>query len=234
MAPLRTMIARANSRVYSFANKHPAVGPLVFVSSTLYFFIQITVAWVWSPPYSVVTNAISDLGNSACGPYRGAYVCSSRHWLMNVGFVGLGLIMAAGSWLIFQEFTEHSPRQRLFAKAGFSLMAAAGVGTVLVGVFPENTVHAMHLLGAGLAIGLGNIAILALGVSLPLPEGLRKSMIVMSVISLSALVLFTANRDMGIGPGSMERIAAYPETFWLIRFGLYMTKSHRTRAVPAT
>jgi hypothetical membrane protein len=232
--PLRTMVVRANTHVFSFANKHPAVGPVVFISSVLYFFIQIAVAWVWSPPYSVVKNAISDLGNSACGSYRGAYVCSSRHWLMNFGFIGLGLIMAAGSWLIFQEFTEHSPRQKLASKVGFSLMAAAGIGTILVGIFPENGIHFLHMFGAGIAIGVGNVAIVVLGLALPLPEGLRKSMIVMGVVSLSALVLFAAQRDLGIGAGSMERIAAYPETFWLIRFGLYMTKSHRTRQLPAT
>ncbi len=231
MAPMRTMLTRANARVYSFANRHPAVGPIVFVSSTLYFVVQIAVAWVWSPPYSVVKNAISDLGNTRCGSYQGAYVCSSRHWLMNSGFVGLGVIMAAGSWLIFQEFSEHSAGQRLGAKVGFSLMAAAGVGTSIVGIFPENSVHFMHVLGAAGAIGLGNVAIVILGLALPLPEGLRKSMVFMGVVSLTALVLFAAHRDFGIGAGSMERVAAYPETLWLIRFGLYMTKNRPDRAL---
>jgi hypothetical protein len=39
-------------------------------------------------------------------------------------------------------------------------------------------------------------------------------------------VLFGTDRYFGLGAGSMERIAAYPETLWLIRFGLYISRNH--------
>ncbi len=227
-SPRHSLVARANARVYGYANRYWWLGPLIFASATLYFYLQIVVAWAWHPPYSLVTNAISDLGNNACGPYRGAYVCSPRWLVMDITFVGLGLVMAVGSWFICQEFVERSSSQRLVAKIGFSLMAIAGVGTMLVGIFPENQIHFMHFIGAALAIGLGNVAIMILGVGLDLDESLKKSMIFGSVVSLTALVLFGTQHSFGIGAGTMERIAAYPESVWLIRFSLYLSKNHRT------
>jgi hypothetical membrane protein len=236
MSPLKAMVTRVNARTKSFANRHPWIGPAVFMLSALYFLAQIVVGWVWNPPYSAVHNVISDLGNTKCGLYGGAYVCSTRHVVMNIAFILLGVVMAVGSLLIYQEFTERTPPERRAAFIGFVCLAVAGLGTALVGFFPENTVHFMHVGGAAVAIGLGNVGIFILGWVLPLPEGLRRSMLFMSVISITAMVLFGTHRYFGLGAGSMERIAAYPETVWLIRFGLYISRNHfstRTASAPS-
>jgi len=202
------------------------VGPLLFVSSALYFYAQIATAWVFGPPsYSLVTNTISDLGNTACGRYDNAYVCSPRHTLMNVSFIFLGVVMVAGSALLYQEITAQR-RERVAGLLGFGLMALAGLGAILVGAFPENTSGALHITGAGLAIGAGNLGIFVLGALLSLPEAMRRYMLLFSVTSLTALVLFAAHRYFGIGAGTMERIAAYPETIWLISFGLFIWRFH--------
>jgi len=145
---------------------------------------------------------------------------------MDAVFVLLGLVMASGSLLLYQEFTERPRREQRAALAGFTLMAFAGVGTMLVGLFPENTISYMHITGAGIAIGGGNLGILILGLVLPLPEGLRGSMIGLSIVSIVALICFASGHYFGIGGGTMERIAAYPETVWLIRFGLYISHNH--------
>jgi hypothetical membrane protein len=105
----------------------------------------------------------------------------------------------------------------------------AGVGAVLVGVFPENTSHALHLAGAVLAIGGGIVAIFVLGWALELPERLRTFTRFWAPVALAALVLFACHRDFGIGAGTMERIAAYPVTIWLIAFGCYMGRDHVKR-----
>jgi hypothetical membrane protein len=219
-------MAVTRSKTKTFTDHHPWVGPLVFMSSGLYFLAQIVVGWVWHPPYSVIKNTISDLGNTACGRYGGRYVCSPRHDLMDAAFIFLGLVMSVGSLLIYQEFTEKEQRERVAALIGFICMAIAGVGAIFVGAFPENTVHVMHIIGAGLAIGVGSLGILVLGFALPLPEGLRSFMLFFATLSLTAIVLFASSRYFGIGPGGMERIAAYPETVWLIRFGIYISRNH--------
>ena len=221
---------RFRTRLKSFSDRYPWLGPLVWVSSVVYFAAQIAVGWIWSPPYSAAHNTISDLGNTHCGLYGGSYVCSPRHVLMNGAFIFLGAVMAIGSLLIYQAFLEVPTGERIAAFIGFSLMAVGGLGAVLVGVFPENTFPAAHGIGAGLAIGAGNVGIFVLGLVLRLPEGLRIRMLLLSALSLTAVLLFALHRDFGIGPGTMERIAAYPETVWLIRFGIYISRDHYSPA----
>jgi hypothetical membrane protein len=202
---------------------HPSLGPVIFTAATLYFVVQIIVAWVFVPSYSLVSNSISDLGDTSCGGYGSPGMCSPRWWLMNyAGFVLLGLIMVIGSALLYHEFTGRRPRERRAAMIGFALMALAGIGSILVGFFPENQNRTMHILGAFLALAIGNIAILVLGGVLTLPESMRRSMLVFSSLALAALLCFAAHRSFGIGQGMMERVAAYPVTIWLITFGLYI------------
>jgi hypothetical membrane protein len=134
--------------------------------------------------------------------------------------------MVVGSALLYHEFTQRAPRERRTAMIGFGLMALGGLGAILVGFFPENVNSTMHIFGAFLAIGLGNVAIFALGAVLTLLESMRRSMLTFSTLSLAALVCFASHKYFGIGAGIMERLAAYPETIWLITFGLYVWRFH--------
>jgi len=206
-------------------NTHPLLGPGIFTAASLYFVVQIIVAWVFIPSYSLVSNSISDLGETSCGGYGSPGMCSPRWWLMDyAGFFLLGLIMVIGSALLYHEFTDRVPHERYAAMIGFSLMALAGLGSIIVGFFPENDNRTMHILGAFLAIAIGNIAILVLGGVLTLPESMRRSMLIFSSLALAALLCFASHRFFGIGRGMMERVAAYPVTIWLIAFGLYVRR----------
>ena len=218
---------RSNNRVVRWIGEthdaHPSLGPAIFTTAALYFVVQIIVAWVFLPSYSLVSNSISDLGETSCGGYGSPAICSPRWWLMDyAGFVLLGLVMVMGSALLYHEFTERVPRERRAAMFGFALMALGGLGSILVGFFPENENRTMHIIGAFLAIAIGNVAILVLGVVLTLPESMRRSMLMFSSLALAALLCFASHRFFGIGRGTMERLAAYPVTIWLITFGLYI------------
>ncbi len=214
---------------------HPFLGPAVFTLASVYFIVQIIVAWVFIPGYSVVSDSISDLGETSCGGYGSPALCSPRWWLMNyAGFILLGLVMVLGSALLYHEFTGRSPRERRAAMCGFGLVALGGVGSILVGLFPENENGRMHFVGAFLAIAIGNVAILVLGSVLTLPKSLRRSMLMFSSIALVALFCFASHRSFGIGRGSMERIAAYPVTIWLIIFGLYVWRFEIRRGPTVT
>jgi len=221
------------ARVKSFADDHRWIGPSLWMASVLYFLDQIFVGWVWHPPYSFVSNTISDLGNTRCGQYGGSYVCSPRNLWMNVGFVGLGLVMSSGALLLHQEFTERERRERRASFWGFLCLGLGGLGVILVGVRPENTVRILHLTGAGLAIGIGNLGILLVGFAVRLPVRLRGYSIFFSLVSLVALLLFAFQRYFGLGAGGMERLAAYPETIWMIRFGIYVSRDHYLKRVTA-
>lgn len=215
----------AARRLAVFTDKYPLLGPLIWLLSLQYFAVQVVTAAAWPyPGYSWTHNLISDLGNTSCGSYAGRPVCSPQHALMNASFILLGLTMALGALLIYQEFRES--RASLL---GFSLMALAGAGTVLVGLFPENTISLMHDIGAALALVIGNVSLLVLALALKrLPPALRLYSGLTGVITLVAFLLFRLQLYLGLGQGAMERLVSYPQTVWLIVFGLYMTHSHRS------
>lgn len=130
--------------------------------------------------------------------------------------------MAGGSLLIYQEF-----RERRDTLIGFSLMALAGFGTILVGLFPENTIPRLHIIGASLPFVLGNISLIVLGLAIfSFSKVWRLYTVASGVIPLLALFFFVSQHYLGLGIGSMERVVAYPQTVWLIFFGLYMMRSH--------
>ncbi len=207
-------------RVAVFTNQYPFVGPIVWILSIQYFLAQLVAAAAWtSPAYSWTRNVISDLGNTACGPYADRVVCSPQHSLMNGSFIMLGLTMALGSLLIYQMFQRS--RSSLI---GFSMMAAAGVGAILVGAFPENTVSSLHAIGAFLALGVGNVAMIILSLALrQVRRGFRIYTLISGVVATAAFVLFVFGIYLGFGAGGMERLAGYPQTLWLIVLGIYMS-----------
>lgn len=208
-------------RLKSFTDRYPYLGPLIWFATVEYFVIQYFVAASWPIPYSLLRNPISDLGNTNCGVYEGRHVCSPQHELMNFAFVALGVLMAAGAPLIGQEF-----RERRLAVVGFGGMALAGVGTVLVGLSPENVNHTLHVLGAAGPFFVGNVALIVLSCTLVMPMSVRVLSGTAGGVGLVGVFLFVLGVDLGLGQGGMERVAAYPQTIWLIIFGMYMSRNH--------
>jgi hypothetical membrane protein len=214
---------KMSKRIRTFNDKYPLVGPTFWIVSVQYFLTQLIVAHAWLLPfrYSFSLNTISDLGNSACNLYSDRFVCSPLFAWMNSSFIVLGITMIAGSALIYQEFRESSG-----SKLGFILMALAGFGTILVGVFPENTISALHFAGAGLPFLIGNIALLVFAFSLDIPKVFKAYTLLSAIIALVGLVFFVTHSYFGLGQGGMERVVAYPQTIWLILFGIYMSRNH--------
>jgi hypothetical protein len=104
----------------------------------------------------------------------------------------------------------------------------------VVGVVPENvnTAH-LHTAGAIAGIGIGQLGVLILGLVLrAIPDWLREFMLVTSLIVLLAGISIVGNRHFGVGAGTLERAAQYPESVWLILFGVYISRDHfRTHVI---
>lgn len=212
-------------RVQAFTNKYPLLGPLIWILSVQYFAVQFYVASRWPVPFKYDEHLISDLGNTACGVYSDRLVCSPDYALMNWSFIMLGITMALGALFIYQGF-----RKTRATFIGFILMALAGFGTFLVGMFPENTIGWAHALGAALALGVGNLSLLFLAFGLrQVRQGFRLYTFSSGMLSLIVLGLFVFNINFGLGQGTMERIVSYPQTAWLILLGLHMSAT-RIRA----
>ena len=216
------------NRIATVSHQRPRLGPLLYLSCLQYFIVQVVVAELWNPSYSWSRDTISDLGNTVCGSFNGRRVCSPSHDLMNLSFVVLGATMVFGSMLIRQANLGQRG-----SSTGFRCMEIAGVGVVIVGLFPENSVSALHGLGAALAFVLGNIAIIVLGVTLKLPLMLRVISICLGVLALAALVTYASSHFVGLGEGGIERVVAFPQTIWLIALGAYLMWSSRRRLSPS-
>ena len=205
------------NRIATVGRQSPWLGPLLYLSCAQYFIVQVIVGEQWNPPYSWSRNTISDLGNTFCGTFNGHAVCSPTHDLMNLSFVLLGVAMLIGSLLNRQA----NLAQRR-SSIGFASMEIAGAGAVLVGLFPENSVSALHGLGAALAFVLGNLAIIVLGATIKIPPLLRVVSVSLGVLALTALVGYASSHFVGLGQGGIERVVAFPQTVWLVVMGAYM------------
>ncbi|MEY9968488.1 putative membrane protein [Streptacidiphilus sp. MAP12-16] len=188
-----------------------------------YFICQIVVAAQWNTPYSWTRNFISDLGNTACGPFstphgQVAYVCSPAHTTMNVSFIVSGILAGVGIVLLRPLWTE-----RRSVTVATWLWIASAAGKALVGLAPENTSIALHTLGA-LNIPCGGVAVLLLsrrggGLGCPWERaGLALGRIGLVGATLSITGQFTTH--LPLGAGLAERLASYPANGWMVLIGV--------------
>jgi hypothetical membrane protein len=209
------MRPRRPAKVHSA--RYPKLGPILYVSSIQFFAVQIFVAMQWNPPYSLARDTISDLGNTACGTFNSRPVCSPLHGLMNASFIVLGIAMTAGSILISRKFAKSRA-----ATVGFAAMAASGIGVIIVGIFPENSIPAFHGLGAAIPFTLGNAALIIIAAAPVLPAALRLYSFLSGTLAVLALVSYSSSHYLGLGEGGIERVVAYPQVVWLIVIGIFL------------
>ena len=166
---------------------------------------------------------ISDLGSTACGSAHrpaSAVHCSPWHAAMNASFVIVGITMAAGALLTRRAF-----RSGWQGSLAAVLFVAAGIGVILVGLYPENENATTHLAGAAVNFVAGNTALMLFGFALPASSPrrwLRWFSIAAGFAGLLATMLIASHRDLGLGPGTIERCAAYTTSSWQIVAGLVL------------
>ena len=208
-------------------------GALAWVIAVQFFVTQVVVATAWSRPFSLTSDYISDLGNTACGAYPAGsthLVCSPWHLAMNTSFMVLGITMVVGALLTRDAF----PRGWVRTLA-MGLFTLAGAGVFVVGVYPETTENARHVLGAGLNFVAGNIAMIVYGLALAQRPGVQVARVRVSLVTgtlgMLATLLFVSGHFLGIGLGGMERVAAYPMTVWQIVMGVALLRDGQRTAL---
>jgi hypothetical membrane protein len=123
-------------------------------------------------------------------------------------------------------FFHRSYRNRLFT----GLLVLAGAGAMGVGVFPENY-SIMHEIVSDIAFIFGGLLPIAAYRLVRKPFSYLS--VVMGVLSLSAMALLSAQYTfslgeqyfLGLGPGGMEKMIAYPILLWQTAFGGYLMAS---------
>jgi hypothetical membrane protein len=213
-----------------------AGGALWILATLQYAVVQVVVAAAWHhPPYSWLSNYISDLGNTACGRFTvphgtPAYVCSPLHATMNGSFIATGILTIAGAVLLRRLW----PHGRL-AAAALVLWVITGLGKVAVGLVPENTNISLHLLAAfNIPVGCAAILLLSLAIRRA-GRAVSIAGIVLAALGLAGTALSTAGQFagsalyLGLGAGGMERVADYPGSLWVLMIGILAVLTAATR-----
>jgi hypothetical membrane protein len=207
------------------------LGALAWLLAAQFFVAQIVVASAWTQPFSLKTRYISDLGNTACRPYpspSSVIVCSPWHAVMNASFISVGITMAIGAILARRAF-----KAEWRTSLAVVLFVAAGAGVMMVGIYPENENISYHSIGAGINFLGGNLALILFGTAVPSMPSRSQFMwfsIVAGIVGLIATILFASRHDLGLGPGGIERFAAYTTTIWQIVAGLILLRQYAVQS----
>jgi hypothetical membrane protein len=194
-------------------------GAVCWTLSVLYFPAQAIVQAASARPYSLATQVISDLGNTACGPA----VCSPLHGLMNATFIAVGLLHAAGALTAQQAWPPG--KQRTLSAAlltrtlGAALLVLAGNGLLWAGASPENVDPAVHKTAALMGLAGLNAGMLVLGL-MTLPLARRIGVLAIAAGTVGGLGLLLLLRPaLGLPPGITERVADYPGAVMIVVLG---------------
>ena len=184
------------------------------IAGTAFFIggVQYSVAFVLAevlyPGYNVSSNYISDLGATCREASCQVYQPSAT--IIDASLITFGLLILLGSY----EMTRLNAPRLLVA-----LVVIAGVGGVLNGAFSETAMNA-HLV-ASLVFNV-SAALAAVAAYRIENAPLRYFSVAMGIATLAAIALLAMNSYLGLGPGGMERMAAYPILLWTIGFGGYL------------
>jgi hypothetical membrane protein len=200
-------------------NRRESTGAFAWILTLQFFVAQGVVQYAWTTPFSLTHNMISDLARVTCGPlYRAPGIdvaCSPWHAVMNASIILNGILIPAGAYL-----TRSAWPARPAMTIALVMIALSAPGHVAVGLFPSDTGPAMHMLGAGIILVLGNPGIVLAG--LAMWRGMRALAVGSLILGIGGIVgtlLFLYFIDLGIGLGGMERVAFYPLPLWCAMMG---------------
>lgn len=197
-----------------------AGGALLLVNAVQHLVVEAWSARAW-PGYSYARDFVSELGDA-----------SPLHAAMNASFVVNGMLLLAAMLLLTRLVDR---RQRLLT----TLAAAYAVGMAGVAAVqrsPESVAdgtYAIHMVGAALALGAGNLIAVVVGVEsrrIGAPAWYRTVSIALGIAGLVGLV------GIGVLSGEhpapvLERLSVYAiNAWWLITGGCLVTA--RLRAGP--
>ncbi|HTS14132.1 MAG TPA: DUF998 domain-containing protein [Candidatus Sulfotelmatobacter sp.] len=201
------------------------LGAASWLATPLFFAGQIVAQAAWKGShYSILSNAISDLGVTACGNVTivgsTAYYCSPLHAVMNGAFLVTGACLVAGAFLTWGWW---QPGRRSL-RAGIAMVAIAGAGKALVGFEPIDVNAALHVVGS-IGMPLGNIGLVLVAVGLRgHASRLAWFSLVSGVIGSMAFALFLGTNNLA---GLWERVASYPVVVWCVVAGLWIIAATR-------
>jgi hypothetical membrane protein len=211
----------------------PGLGPLIPIQArraggvlllgSVQFVVAMIVVQLKYPGYSDIGNSISDLG----GPHSPWAV------VVNASVIVLGLLSILAAYLLLSAFNR-----RLSRTLGLGFLGIAGIGAILVGIFPENSTALnghMHGIAADLAFIASGLALIILPLAMLRDtrwDGYRAFTFLLGVITLVAIVLYSTKVWGPLGLGGMERLIVAPILLWAIVVGIHLLTLPTYQRVP--
>ena len=183
-------------------------------------------AWVQSryAGYSMLTNYISDLGNTSTSPLP---------MVFNVSIIVLGVFAFLGILLAWGGFPRGGSRV-----VGLFLLLIASIAAILVGLYPENvngTVHDTASLLVFLPAGLA-LVIVSNGMKQgTMWFGYRAFTLILGLVILLSLAYYAPTQAYNTtwDPGLIERLIVYPILLWAVVVGIHLARLPRFSAPAA-
>lgn len=216
--------AMAGERYGPLVHRSVRHGAILYIVAVVQFLIGMAVTQLlYGPPtYNLLNNYISDLGADNCGPFGNAQVCSPGHDVFNVSIVILGVLLILGTLLIRTAFPPRGTRT-----VGLGLLILAGLGSIGVGLSPEDVNLTIHSTSAALAFVGAGLALLILGVAMFRDtrwDGFRAYTMLSGLVGLIAFVLFFTHTYGPLGVGGMERLIVAPVLLWALIVGVHLVR----------
>lgn len=206
-----------------FSNLGPktTAGFLLFAGGLIILF-GIMLAEFTFPGYSESDNYISDLGNFG---YH-----STPAYIFNVAIIIFGAMALYAGYLL---------RTALDKWLGI-IIILCGIGGIGVGIFNEGTILPIHYISAFTVFIIGGIGIFySARVYYKAPISYifyALSLVVLFFITFVLYNMLSGTHDpirLGLGPGGMERMVAYPTIFWTLATGVYLLAQESMKAKTA-
>lgn len=210
---------RAPGTTRTWVRERQAAGLLLLVAGAGVLLAVMTAEVLYPAAYDSTVNTVSDL--AAMRPDDVVRQPSAD--IFNITMIAAGLAIAVASGLLARTAARLST---VFP------LGALGVGMLLVGVFPGNTVMAVHQWVALLAFLGGGLAALLTARLLPRP--LRPVQVLLGAGALAFLFGYELFQDAALfdalGEGGTERWIVYPVALSLVVLGSSLASAQPTSA----
>ena len=224
--PRDTVSERYGPRVHRAVHH----GAILLLVGVVVFIAGMAITQIgYGSSYSLTNNFVSDLGAVHCstvsaGSLGGSsrYVCSPWNVVFNATIIVMGVLTLVAAVLLRTAFPVRRSRT-----VGLILLALVGVGSIGVGLAPEDTNVIVHVVSALIAFLGGSFALMTLGFAMFRDtrwNGFRAYSILSGMVSFVALLLFVTKNDFALGVGGMERLVIAPFLLWGIVVGVHLAR----------
>lgn len=203
-----------SSILYAYRNTSPfpsRMGLLSWMALLSYFPIELVIISQTTKPYSIMDQAMSDLGVLSCGydayPLSAYEICSPMAHEMNVIFILTGMLIASGAVLI-----HHFWGGSKWTIVATVLLVIYGLGYTVSGIYPADINFLAHTLPSipSMLFQIPAMYIIARFIRHKWPGLAQFTFVCMSISTLSLILMI-----IGLPAGLMQRLLYFSVWFWM-------------------